>query len=103
VLWLASTFAIVFAGASTLAIGTLDAELFPTEVRGTSNSLLLVCGVAGSVVGLLVAGFLSGPLGGLGGSIALCGAAPFAAALFLAPRLPESAHRGLDDVSPSEV
>jgi predicted MFS family arabinose efflux permease len=103
VLWLASTFAIVFAGASTLAIGTMDAEMFPTEVRGTSNSLLLVCGVAGSVTGLLLAGFLSGPLGGLGPSIALCGIAPMIGALFFAPRLPESAHRDLDDVSPSEV
>jgi MFS family permease len=102
-LWLTSTFAIIGTGASTLAIGTLDAELFPTEVRGTSNSLLLVCGVAGSVTGLLVAGFLADPLGGFGPSIALCGIAPFAAALFLAPRLPESAGRGLDDVSPSQV
>jgi MFS family permease len=102
-LWLTSTFAIIFTGAATLAVGTLDAELFPTEMRGTSNSLLLVCGVAGSVAGLLLAGFLADPLGGLGRSIALCGIAPFAAAIFLAPKLPETAGRGLDDVSPSEV
>lgn len=102
-LWLTSTFAIIGAGASTLTIGTLDAELFPTEMRGTSNSLLLVCGVTGSVVGLLVAGFLAGPLGGYGRSIALCGIAPLVAAVFLAPRLPETVGLGLDDVSPSEV
>lgn len=102
-LWLASTFAIIGAGAATLAIGTLDVELFPTEVRGTSNSLLLVCGVAGSVVGLVVAGNLRDALGGLGHSIALCGVAPFVGALLLAPRLPESAHRKLDDVSPSQI
>jgi MFS family permease len=102
-LWVTSTFAIIFTGAATLAVGTLDAELFPTEVRGTSNSLLLVCGVAGSVVGLLLAGFLADPLGGLGRSIALCGIAPFVAAIFLAPKLPETVGRGLDDVSPSEV
>lgn len=102
-LWLTSTFAIIGAGAAALAIGTLDVELFPTEVRGTSNSLLLVCGVAGSVVGLVVAGNLKSVLGGLGPSIALCGAAPFLGALLLAPRLPESAHRTLDDVSPSQI
>lgn len=102
-LWLTSTFAIIGTGASTLTIGTLDAELFPTEMRGTSNSLLLVCGVAGSVAGLLVAGFLAGPLGGYGRSIALCGIAPLIAAVFLAPKLPETVGLGLDDVSPSEI
>jgi predicted MFS family arabinose efflux permease len=101
-LWLASTVAIVFAGGATVALGTLDAELFPTEVRGTGNALLLVCGVAGSVVGLLLAGLLADALG-LGPAIAVCGVAPFLAALLLVPRLPEAAHRKLDDVSPSQV
>ncbi|MCZ7525741.1 MAG: MFS transporter [Acidimicrobiia bacterium] len=101
VLWSASTFAIVAAGAAAVSLGTLDAELFPTEVRSTSNALLLVFGVAGSMTGLAVSGVLSDPLGGLGPAIALCGAAPFVAALLLVPRLPEPAHRHLDEVSPS--
>lgn len=102
-LWVASTFAIVFAGGASIAIGTLDAEMFPTEVRATGNGLLLVCGVAGSIVGLLVAGNLADQLGGLGRAIALCGLAPLVAAIIVLPRLPESGHRRLDDVSPSEV
>ena len=102
-LWLTSTFAIVFTGAATLAIGTLDAELFPTEARGRSNSLLLVCGVAGSASGLALVGLLRDAMGGLGRAIAVCGIAPLLAAVFLAPKLPETAGRGLDDVSPSEV
>ncbi|MGZ8764704.1 MAG: MFS transporter [Acidimicrobiia bacterium] len=102
-LWIASTVAILFAGAATVALGTLDAELFPTEVRGTGNALLLVCGVAGSVVGLLLAGYLADTVGGLGPAIALCGIAPLIAAFFIVPRLPEAAHRKLDDVSPSEM
>jgi MFS family permease len=81
----------------------MDAELFPTEVRGTANALLLVCYVVGSAVGLLVAGFLADQLGDLGLAIAICGIAPIVAALFLLPRLPESRGRALDDVSPSEV
>lgn len=103
VLWISSTFAIIAAASGTLAIGTMDAELFPTEVRGTSNALLLMCYVAGSAVGLLAAGALSRPLGGLGYAIALCGAAPLLASVLLVPRLPESRGRALDDVSPSEV
>jgi MFS family permease len=103
VLWIVSTLAIVAAASSTLTIGTMDAEMFPTEVRGSSNGLMLVAYVAGSAVGLLAAGWLAGPLGGLGRAIALCGLGPLIAALFLIGRLPESAHRALDEVSPSEV
>ena len=95
--------AILFAGGATIALGTLDAELFPTEVRSTGNALLLVCGVAGSVVGLLLAGLLADEIGGLGPAIAVCGLAPLIAAVLVVPRLPEAAHRDLDDVSPSEM
>ena len=44
------------AGAGGIALGTLDAELFPTEVRSTSNAMLYVIGVLGSATGLLLAG-----------------------------------------------
>jgi predicted MFS family arabinose efflux permease len=102
-LWTFMTIAIVAAAPAALSLGTMDAELFPTEVRGTSNSLLLVTSVAGSVVGLIGAGLLSDQIGGLGKAIALCGIAPIVAAIFLVPRLPESGGQELDDVSPSEV
>jgi MFS family permease len=102
-LWVASAVAILFAGGATIALGTLDAELFPTEVRSTGNALLLVCGVAGSVVGLLLAGLLADEIGGLGPAIAVCGLAPLVAAVVIVPRLPEAAHRDLDEVSPSEM
>ena len=41
-LWIASTLSIVAAASATLTIGTMDAEMFPTEVRGSSNGLMLV-------------------------------------------------------------
>jgi MFS family permease len=103
VLWLTSTIAIVAAACSGVALGTLDTELFPTEVRSTSNALLLVCGVAGSATGLLVATNLDTVVGGLGPAIALCGLAPLAAAALVVPWLPEPANRKLDEISPSEI
>jgi MFS family permease len=103
VLWAFMTMAIVAAAPAALAVGTMDAEMFPTEVRGTSNALLLVAYVLGSVVGLVLAGQLADSIGGLGNAIALCGIAPIIAAIFLLPRLPESSGHALDDVSPSEV
>jgi hypothetical protein len=51
----------------------------------------------------VTAGQLADPVGGLGRALALCGIAPFVAAIFLVPRLPEAAHRELDELSPSEL
>jgi hypothetical protein len=102
-LWLAPTVAVVAAASAGLALGTLDAELFPTEVRGTSNGFLLVAGVAGSAVGLVVATQLRDAMGGLGPAIAICGIPTLAAAVLLVPRLPETVARHLDDVSPTEA
>jgi MFS family permease len=103
VLWITPVVAIIAAACAALALGTLDAELFPTEVRGTSSGFLLVSAVAGSAVGLVLATQLKSVVGGLGPAIALCGIASLLAALFVVPRLPETADRRLDDVSPSEV
>ncbi|MET0420914.1 MAG: MFS transporter [Acidimicrobiia bacterium] len=103
ILWVAPTIAIVAAACGGLALATLDAELFPTEVRGTSNGFLLVAGVAGSPGGLVVATQGRDPKGGLGPAHALCGIASLTAAIFVVPRLPETASRDLDDVSPTEL
>ena len=103
VLWFAATFAIVAASGAAIVLAAFDTELFPTEVRGTSNALLLVCAVTGSAAGLLLATNLDDFVGGLGPAIAICGVAPLLAAAFVMPWLPEPADRELDDVSPSEV
>ena len=100
-LWIAPTIAIVAAACAGLALGTLDAELFPTETRGTSNGFLLVAGVAGSATGLVIATQLRDVMGGLGPAIAVCGIPTLIAAVLLVPRLPETAARSLDDVSPT--
>jgi MFS family permease len=102
-LWIAPVIAIVAAACAGLALGTLDAELFPTEVRGTSSGFILFSAVTGSAVGLVLATQLKDLVGGLGPAIALCGTASLIAAVFVVPRLPETAARHLDDVSPSEL
>ncbi len=102
VIWLMSAVSVLTAGAGGIALGTLDAELFPTEVRGTSNALLTIVGVMGSAAGFgIVAGFRD-PLGGLGPAIALTGIGSVIAAIAVVPRLPESVAQNLDDVSPTQ-
>ncbi|MFM8237669.1 MAG: MFS transporter [Actinomycetota bacterium] len=102
-LWFLAAASVVTASAGGLALGTMDAELFATEVRSTSNAILTVLAVTGSGLGLLLAGALSDPLGGLGRSIALMGVAAVFAAIVVIPRLPETASLSLDDVSPTET
>lgn len=100
-LWLSSAAAIIFGGIAAPALGAFNGEMFPTEIRGTANAFLLVAGVAGSAVGLVLSGSLSDRIG-LGEALALTGIASLAASV-LVLRLPETASRRLDDVSPSEV
>ncbi len=102
-IWVAAAISVVASASSGLALATLGTELFPTEVRGTSNAFLLVVGVAGSATGLVLAGVLSDPVGGLGIAIAVCGIGALVAAVLLVPWLPESRARLLDDISPSQV
>jgi MFS family permease len=101
VLWVSSAVAIVLGGIAAPALGALNGEMFPTEIRGTANAFLIVAGVTGAAVGLLFTGNLSDRLG-RGEAIALTGIASLLASL-LVLRLPETADRRLDEVSPSEV
>jgi MFS family permease len=102
VMWVMSAVSVLTSAAGGIALGTLDAELFPTEVRGTSNAMLVVVGVVGSSLGLVLAGQLSDPLGDIGRSIALLGIPALIAVVFFVPRLPETSGSDLDEVSPSE-
>ena len=100
-LWLSSAVAIILGGVAAPALGAFNGEMFPTEIRGTANAFLLVAGVAGSAVGLVLSGSLSDRIG-LGEALALTGIASLLASL-LVLRLPETADKPLDEVSPSEV
>jgi MFS family permease len=100
-MWGFSAAAILLAGAAAPALGAFSGELFPTEIRGTANAFLLVAGVAGSAIGLVIAGTLSESWG-LGPAIAVLGV-PSLVACALLLRLPEPAAHTLEEVSPSEV
>lgn len=104
IIWFAASVSIVAAASAGLAFSTYGGELFPTEVRGTSNAGLVVFGVAGAIVGLLLATNLDSVIGtSLGGSMAWLGFAPLACAVFVVPWLPETKDDLLEEVSPSEV
>ena len=99
-LWITSALATITGAVAGIVLATLGAELFATEVRGTANAFLVGFSVIGSAGGLVLAGQLSRPFGGIGRAIAFCGIASMLAA-FIVPSLPESFGRKLDDLSPS--
>ena len=71
---------------SASPLGTVNTELFPTEVRGTSNGFLLVCGVAGSALGLLLGDAAQGRASAVSGRASRSAAiAPLVAAVVPAP------------------
>ena len=100
-LWICSALGDLLIACGSLAIGTQNIELFPTETRGTSNGLVVVVGVMGSILGLQTVGVLSDPLGGLGPPLAICAAGTLLAAIAVVPFLPETNRLDLDDISPS--
>jgi MFS family permease len=99
-LWFFSAFATLTGAVAGIVLATLGAELFATEVRGTANAFLVGISVIGSAGGLVLAGQLSDPFGGIGRAIAFCGIASLLAS-FIVPALPETFGEKLDDVSPS--
>jgi MFS family permease len=102
-LWVALLVGTVAGAMSGPAVTSFNTELFPTEVRGRAAGALLAAGVAGSVAGLLLVGWLADPLGGVGRALALTCIVPIAVSIFLIPRLPEGRGRALDELSPPEV
>jgi len=102
-LWTAMLIGTIAGAMSGPALTAFNTELFPTEVRGRAAGALLAAGVAGSVAGLLLVGYLSDPLGGIGRAVAVTCVVPLIVAVFLIPRLPEGRGRALDELSPPEV
>jgi MFS family permease len=102
VLWVMLLVSTVAGAVSGPSLAAFNTELFPTEFRGRAGGALLVVAVAGSAVGLVIAGSLAEPLGSLGASTAITAIGPFVVALFLIRLLPEARGRLLDELSPPQ-
>ncbi len=82
-----------FAGAYAPAAGSLNTELFPTEIRATTAGWLTACNVLGAVAGILGYGLLVDSLEGFGLAMSFI-ALPVIVISVLYARLPET--RGLE-------
>ncbi|MGV3760316.1 MAG: MFS transporter [Actinomycetota bacterium] len=103
--WPMWTFSVVGAvvGAATVpALGVYGPELFPTSLRGRANGVISVLGVAGGVIGLLAAGYLSDRWDGLGPALGVLSLGPLLMALLVLTAYPETAHRELEELNPED-
>lgn len=101
-MWGFSVLGAVIGAVTVPALGVYGPELFPTSLRGRANGIIAVLGVAGSVVGLVVAGYLSERWDGLGPALTVLSVGPLAMALLVLFAYPETAHRELEDLNPED-
>jgi MFS family permease len=96
--WLLAPAFAFFGAAGGSAVGPYGSELFPTRMRSSAQTLILVLTVLGSAIGLLVVGTLSNSIE-TSEAIALAGIGPAIAIAIFAAFLPETARRELEETS----
>ena len=101
-LWMASLVASVIGALAVPALAVYGPELFPTGQRGAANGGLQVVSVAGSSLGLLLAGWMADRLGGLGHAMAVLAVGPAILAVLVLTLFPETANRELEDLNPAD-
>lgn len=101
-LWMASLVASVIGALAVPALAVYGPELFPTGQRGAANGGLQVVSVAGSSLGLLLAGWMADRLGGLGQAMAVLAVGPAILAVLVLTLFPETANRELEDLNPAD-
>lgn len=99
--WTVATIGSIFGGLAVPALAIYGPELFPTALRTKANVVMTILGVCGSVLGLVIVGYLSDRWS-LGPAIAVLAVAPLLATLFLIPRYPETAHKELEELNPED-
>ena len=100
-LWAWQTTGIIVGAVTIPALGTYGSEMFGTRIRGRANGLLAFAGMAGSVTGLLVAGFVADQVG-LGKALLALSVGPLLVAALVLLRYPETAHIELEVLNPDD-
>lgn len=101
-MWVLSILAAIVGAMVVPALGVYGPELFPTSLRGKANGIITIVGVAGSVLGLLVAGVLLDRWSELGPALAVLAIGPLLMAALVVVAYPETAHRELEDINPED-
>jgi MFS family permease len=103
IIWLWSILGAVIGAAAIPALGVYGPELFPTSSRGRLNAAISLVGVAGSALGLQVAGRLADHWDGLGPAISVLAIGPLLLAGIVLVWYPETAHLSLEQINPEDA
>jgi len=101
-MWAAATLGSIFAATMVPALGVYGPELFPTSLRGRANGVINTVATVGSVIGLVLAGFLADELGSFAWALGLLAIGPLAMAAVVLAWFPETAWRELEDLNPED-
>jgi MFS family permease len=101
-IWVWSIIGSVVGAAVIPALGVYGPELFPTGQRGRANGVIKVSDRIGSIIGLLVTGWLSARIGRIGPAIAALSVGPLLLAVLVVTSYPETAHLELEDLNPED-
>ena len=85
------------------SLGVYRAELFPTNTRARAGAMVSVIGVCGSVIGLLLTGWLSDRWDSFGPAIALLWFAPLIGLIGVILGLRETSRRELESLNPEDA
>ena len=102
-LWIFSIAGTMVAAATVPALAVYGPELFPTALRGKANGIISVAGVAGSAVGLMLAGRMADHYGTLGPGLAVLALGPLVVAALVIFLYPETAHMELEALNPEDA
>lgn len=101
-MWAASVFASIIGAMAAPTLGVYQAELFGTGRRGRANGIITLIALAGSALGLLAVGDLSERLGSFAAAFGIVVIAPLVVVALVLTLYPETAHRELEDINPSD-
>lgn len=92
----------ILSAAAIPSLSVYGPELFPTSLRGKANGILGVSGLAGSALGLGLAGILADHYGRLGPAMAILCIGPLLVAVLILTRYPETAGLELEELNPED-
>jgi MFS family permease len=101
-MWLTATVGAIFAAALVPALSVYGPELFPTSLRGRANGIVNTVATVGSVIGLVLAGYLINRLDSFGLALGLLAIGPLIMAAVVLAFFPETAWRELEDLNPED-
>ena len=101
-MWVLQFVGLVVGAVTIPALGTYGPEMFATRARGRANGALAFAGMAGSAIGLVVAGTLSEHIG-LGRALLILSIGPLAVTFLVMARYPETAQLELEELNPEDA